>query len=667
MADNVHNPSSTTTHRLVLMPSGRQGDVPHGITVLEAARSLGVEIESICGGRQTCGKCLVALERGSFPKHGITSADDHLTPPGEVEQAYAAEHGIDLRERRMSCAACIVGDVLITVPEESQARKQVIRKAASDLTIEVAPAVRLAYVEVEPAELGSPGDWQRLQAALAAQWGLHGLSIDITALRGLQKALRAGNWAVTVTVWQGREVIRVEPGYVESLYGLAVDVGSTTVAGHLCDLRTGAVLATESMMNPQVRYGEDLMSRVTYGMMEPQGVSRMHRAIIGALNNLAIHAAQTAGIDAGEITDVVLVGNTVMHHLLLGIDPVELGSAPFALATQDPLDLKARDLGLKVLHPGAMVHILPCIAGHVGADNVGVLLAEQPYLDDHISLVVDIGTNAEILLGNRERMLSASSPTGPAFEGAQITHGQRAAPGAIERVRIDPLSGHVRYRVIGDERWSDELDEGESLRPTGICGSGIIEAVAELFATGLLDSSGRFVPDADQRCPQVRRNRRTAELVLASAGETASGQEIVVTQRDIRAIQLAKGALYAGVKLLMDRLGVERVDRIRLAGAFGSYIDPQHAMIIGLIPDCDLEQVVAVGNSAGDGARIALLNAGQRHVAEQAARAVEYVETAVQPGFQDEFVAAMALPHASDSFPHLAELLPAAVAGKPHS
>jgi uncharacterized 2Fe-2S/4Fe-4S cluster protein (DUF4445 family) len=653
------------THRLILMPSGRQGDVSSGTTVLDAAHSLGVEIESICGGRQTCGKCLISLERGTFPKHGITSADEHLSPPDEAELAYAAQHGINLEERRFACSARILGDVLITVPEESQARKQVVRKAASDLTIEVAPAVRLAYVEVEPATLESAGDWERLRTALAEQWGLYDLTIDPVLLRTLQKTLRDGNWAVTVTVWQSREVIRVEPGYNDGLYGLAVDVGSTTVAAHLCDLRTGELLATESMMNPQVRYGEDLMSRISYGMMEPQGVNRMHRAIIAALNTLATNAAKTAGIPSSAITDLVLVGNTVMHHLLLGIDPVELGGLPFALATYDPVDMKARDLGLKAVHPCAMVHVLPCIAGFVGADNVGVLLAEQPNLDDQITLVVDVGTNAEILLGNKDRMLSTSSPTGPAFEGAQITHGQRAAPGAIERVRINRETGEVRFKVIGDDRWSDELGPDESLGATGICGSGMIEVVAELFTAGLIKSGGRFAEDAAQRSPHIRYNGRTFEFVLATASQSATGHEIVITQQDIRAIQLAKGALYAGVKLLMNHLGVDHVDRIKLAGAFGSYIDPLHAMILGMIPDCDLSQVTAVGNSAGDGARIALLNAAQREVALKAARAVEHVASPLNPAFQDLFVAAMSLPHATDPFPHLAGILPDAPAPSP--
>lgn len=644
-------------HRLILMPSGRKGDVPDRATILEAARALGVDIESICNGRLTCGKCQVIPETGSFVKHNITSSADHLTLPGEDELACAAAHGIDLSQRRLACVARLTDDLLVTVPEESQARKQVIRKEAGDLVVEVAPAVRLYYVEVEPASLGGPGDWERVQSELAASHNLPDLAIDPLLLRTLQKTLRDGQWAVTVTVWQGQQVIRIEPGYAESLYGLAIDVGSTTVAAHLCDLRTGVVVATEATMNPQVRYGEDLLSRVSYAMTEPQGVARLNRAVIRALNELAEKTAQSAGIAATDITDVVLVGNTVMHHLLLGIDPSELGQLPFALATYDPVDVKARELGIKAVHPGAMVHVLPCIAGYVGADNVGVLLAEQGRLDDQITLIVDIGTNAEILLGTKDWMLSASSPTGPAFEGAHILHGQRAAAGAVERVRIDRDSGAVRYKVIGDPRWSDELPEGEALRPTGICGSGIIEVVAELFTAGLIDGGGRFVTDAAERSPRVRWAGRVAELVLARADETATGQEIVVTQADVRAIQLAKAALYAGVKIMMQHQGIERVERIRLAGAFGSYIDPRHAMTIGLIPDCDLANVTAIGNAAGDGARLALLNTGQRELARQAARTVTYIETAAKLIFQDTFVEALGLPHSTDSFPHLEALV----------
>jgi uncharacterized 2Fe-2S/4Fe-4S cluster protein (DUF4445 family) len=655
----AENTPEAKTHRIVLTPSGSKGDVPHGITVLSAARELGVDIESICAGRQTCGKCQIELQTGDFQKHGIHSRKAHLSPPDDGERNYAAAHGIDLTQRRLSCTARILGDVLIHIPEESRARKQVIRKEASDLRMDVNPAVGLHYVEVEPAVLGGPSDWERLAAALKAEWDLPELGFDPVLLRSLPATLRQEGGAVTATIWGGREVIRLAPGYNEGLYGFAVDVGSTTVAGYLCDLRTGEVLATEAMMNPQIRFGEDLMSRVSYAMSETAGTQRMQRAILRGLDELAEKACEAAGIQSDEITDMTLVGNTVMHHLLLGINPVELGGAPFALAQREGIDIRARDLGLNSLHEGARAYILPCIAGHVGADCVGVLLAERPLLDEKISLLVDIGTNAEILLGNREELYSASSPTGPAFEGAQITHGQRAAPGAIERVRIDKESGRVRYRVVGDERWNDELAETESLEATGICGSGIIEVVGELLRVGWIDATGRFVEAAHAERSALRKKGRTIELILARADETATGREIVVTQNDVRAIQLAKGALYAGARLLMEEMGVEQVDRIRLAGAFGNYIDPEYAMIIGMIPDCDLRRVSGIGNAAGDGARIALLNVEQREVAERASRSVNYVETAVNPRFQDRFVGAMSLPHSSDPFPHLEGILPA--------
>jgi len=640
---------------VIFMPAGQRGRVPAGTSLLDAARQVGVEIESICGGRLTCGKCKVRIEDGTFQKHGIVSGNGHVSPAGAEEAGLLKRLGAE--DCRLSCATYVQGDVLVTVPEESQARKQIIRKSATERVIEIRPAVRQVYVEVEEAVLEDQrGDWERLRVALAEQWGLENLRIDYFALRDLQRTLRKGNWAATVTLWQDREVIDVRPGYHEGAYGLAVDIGSTTVAGYLCDLRTGEVSATEAMMNPQVTYGEDLMSRVSYAMTHSGGLTKMHRAIIDALNEVAGRAAGQAGIKTSDIYEAVVVGNTVMHHILLGIDPVELGAAPFTLATHDAIDVKARDLGIR-LHAAANVHILPLEAGHVGADNVAVLLAEAPHRQDEMMLIIDIGTNGEILLGNRHRVLSASSPTGPAFEGAQITHGMRAAPGAIERVRIDPETKEPRFKIIGDERWSDEWGDQPGQLASGICGSGIIEAVAELYLAGIVRPDGRFDPDGDG--PRIRWSGRTGAYVLATADQTSTGQPILVTQADVRAIQLAKAALYAGAKLLMNRAGVKTVDKIVLAGAFGSYIDPKHALVIGLIPDCDLKKVYAVGNAAGDGARIALLNRDKRREAQEVARWVEYVETAVEPKFQEEFVAAMHIPHIRDPFPHLRALLPA--------
>jgi uncharacterized 2Fe-2S/4Fe-4S cluster protein (DUF4445 family) len=654
---------------VIFMPSGRRGRIPAGETILEAAWKLGVEIESICGGRLTCNKCRIRVENGSFPKHGITSHESHLSPASPDEERALAQ--LQSRDCRLACVSRIEDDVLIFVPEESRAHKQIIRKSATERLIDVAPAIRQVYVEVDVAVLGQhQGDWGRLQAALAEQWSITGkLTIDLPALRRLQAVLRQGKWKVTVTLWQEREVIDVQPGYQEGIYGLAADIGSTTIVVHLCDLRTGAILATESAMNPQVTYGEDLMSRVSYAMTHNDGLDKMHTAVIDILNKLAARASREAGIRARHIHEAVFVGNTTMIHILLGINPIELGGAPFALANRDAMDVKARELGLR-LHQGAYAHIMPAEAGHVGADNVAVLIAEEPYEQEEIVLTVDVGTNAEIVLGNREWMVSASSPTGPAFEGAQISYGMRAAPGAIERVRIDPETKLARFRIIGEERWSAEWQLAPGAPPdaqpnhlaVGICGSGIIEAVAEMFLAGIVLPDGRFNPELTDH-PRVRWHGRKGEYILATGDQSTTGEPITVTQDDVRNVQLAKAALYAGCKLLMKEAGITAVDRILLAGAFGSYIDPKYAMILGLIPDCDMAKIHAVGNAAGDGARIALLNRHKRLEAQAIARWVRYIETAVHPDFQDEFVAAIHLPHASDPFPHLNGHLPPQVTG----
>ena len=648
---------------VIFMPSGRRGRVPAGTSLLDTARQLGVEIESICGGRLTCGKCRIQVENGQFAKHGILSAESHLTDAAADELALLAKMGSP--DGRLACTALVQNDLLIFIPEESRAHKQIIRKSATERVIEIDPAVRQVYAVVDEAELGEHrGDWGRLQTALHDQWQLDDLTIDLPVLRRLQAVLRQGNWRITVTLWQDRDVIDVQPAYVEGAYGLAVDIGSTTVAGHLCDLRTGAILATDSAMNPQVTYGEDLMSRVSYATLHVDGTEKMHQAIIDTLNRMVAKLAKEAGVRPQTIYEAVFVGNTTMTHLLLNINPVELGGAPFALANREAMDIRTRELGLRI-NPSANIHILPAEAGHVGADNVGVLLAEEPYRQDELVLTVDVGTNAEIVLGNRERLFSASSPTGPAFEGAQITYGMRAAPGAIERVRIDPATHVARFRVIGEERWSDEWQRDGIGQPAhlaaGICGSGIIEVVAELFLAGILLADGRLNPE-NQGERMVWRGRKGA-YILATADQNSTGEPILVTQDDIRNIQLAKAALYAGAKLLMHRASITAVDRIVLAGAFGSYIDPKYAMILGLIPDCDLGKVYAVGNAAGDGARIALLNRHKRIEAQEIARWVRYIETAVDPEFQNEFVGAIHIPHATDAFPHLAGLLPEKRAG----
>ncbi|MFO1468475.1 MAG: ASKHA domain-containing protein [Steroidobacteraceae bacterium] len=633
---------------IVFTPSGKRGRFPVGTPILQAARSLGVDIDSVCGGRGICGRCQILVSEGEFAKHGIRSSVDSLTPVSEPELRYARRQPM-LEGRRLSCSTKLLHDVVIDVPPSSQVHRQVVRKDADTRDIKLHPVVRLHYVEVQEPDMQDPsGDLRRLLDALEFEWRLSNLECDLTVLQKLQAALRAGQWKVTVAVHAAKQIIGVWPGFHETAFGMAVDVGSTTIAAHLCDLLSGELVAAAGLMNPQIRFGEDLMSRVSYSMMNPGGFVQMTTVVREALSTLAADVAASAKIQVEDILEATIVGNPIMHHLVLGIDPVELGGAPFALAVDQALNVTAKSLDIKI-HPNARVYLLPCIAGHVGADTAGMILAERPDLSSEMMLLVDVGTNAEIVLGNRERMLACSSPTGPAFEGAQISCGQRAAPGAIERVRIDPATLEPRYRIIGNEYWSDDPRFGDA-NVTGVCGSGIIEIIAEMYLSGVINQDGVIDGALASRTDRIVATGRTFAYVL-KRGEVT----LQITQNDVRAIQLGKAALYAGVRLLMEHMGVEAVDRIRLAGAFGSHIDVKYAMILGMIPDCDLSKVGSAGNAAGTGARIALLDSTARPVIEEIVRRVEKIETAIEAKFQAHFVEAMAIPHKTAAYPNLSQ------------
>ena len=650
---------------VVFTPSGKRGQFPKGTPVLTAARQLGVDLDSVCGGRGICSKCQITPSYGEFPKHGVTAVDGALSDWNAVEQRYDDKRGLT-KGRRLGCQAKIEGDIVIDVPAESQVHKQVVRKAASDRVIEMDPATKLYFIEVAEPDMHEPsGDLERLNDALKSQWGLEEVSADLRVMRKLQPALRKGKWQITAAVFQDHKagkgrILELWPGlHEDGIFGLAIDLGSTTIAAHLTDLRSGAVVASSGLMNPQIRFGEDLMSRVSYAMMNPGGDLEMTAAVREAMNTLIAEIANEAEIDPNLIVEIVFVCNPVMHHLLLGIDPVELGQAPFALATSEALTLAAQELDITSTNGSARVFILPCIAGHVGADAAAVALSEEPGQSEDLVLVVDVGTNAEILLGDQTQVLACSSPTGPAFEGAQISSGQRAAPGAIEKIEIDPESKDPRFRVIGCDLWSDEpgFDSATAVSGiTGICGSGIIEAVAELRMAGLMDDSGLLGSADATGTPRMIPDGRTHSYVVHDASATG-GPVISVTQGDIRAIQLAKSALYAGARLLMDEMGVDKVDRVVLAGAFGAHISSKHAMVLGMIPDVPLDKVFSAGNAAGTGARIALCNKKARTDIERIVREIVKVETAIEPKFQEHFVAANAIPHKTDTFEELAKIV----------
>jgi uncharacterized 2Fe-2S/4Fe-4S cluster protein (DUF4445 family) len=639
-------------YTVIFQPSGRRGKVEEGTTLLDAARGLGVDIESLCGAARVCGKCKVRIEEGYFQKFGIESRANNLSSVLKEEKEKLEEYEL-YNHYRLACCAAVRGDVLVFVPAESRTGGQVILETGRKRDISIDPVVKNYYIEMPSAAMDDQrDDFERIRSALVQRYGLQELLLDYPVAKTLSETIRRAGWKVTVSVWDEKEIIKVSPGLVENLWGVAVDIGSTTVAAYLCNLRTGETVAKKSIMNPQIVYGEDILSRITYSLTNKNGLEKMSKAIVGGINSLLDALVEEARLTNEDIIDMVLVGNTVMHHIMLSIDPAYVGRVPFTPAFKCGIDIKARDLGLK-MNKSSYVHWLPLEAGFVGADNIAVLIAEEPYRQEEATLIVDIGTNGEIVFGNRERLFSTSCATGPALEGAHIKYGMRAAFGAIEGVMIDPQTKVPRVKIIGEEGW---FKAGDKPLARGICGSGIIDVCAEMFKTGIIDGTGRF--NRQISGPRVRRGADgKMEYVLCFAGETAIGRDITVTQGDIRAIQLAKSALYCGAEYLMQKFGVEKPDRIVFAGAFGSFINKESAMVIGMVPDCDLEKVCAVGNAAGDGAKLALLSAKKRQEAEEIAKKVTFIETAAEPDFQIRFAEALSFPHKRHNFSSIHHLI----------
>lgn len=639
-------------HTVAALPSGLRGRVQHGTSLRTALRGMGVEIESVCAENATCGKCKVLIADGEFPEYGVVSSPSSLSGRQAEEVEYLRRHaavvnqrGWDPNQVRLACQARVIGDVVVTVPEDSMLGRQIVRKSARTRTIEIRPSLRKYLVELTPPTLKNPkSDWDRLASGICTSMGLvrsgeaelpapNDLYIDAAALRALPEVLRKSNWRVTVTVRDDREVVRVEGGYADALIGAALDIGTTTVALYLCDLNSGETLAVESAMNPQIAFGEDVMSRIQFSQAAPDGLLQLHKAIIKTVNQLLTRAAANTSIETTDIIELVMVGNTTMQHLFLDLSPAHLGAAPFVPVSSRSMDVKARDLRL-VINSGATVHVLPAIASFIGADTTAVLLSEEPQEQDENWLIIDIGTNAELVLGNRRRLVCASTPTGPAFEGAHITHGMRAAPGAIEHVKVESPTHPAEWKLIGEERWCSGV-------PLGLCGSAVVDTVAELVRVGIIDKSGRFVKDPDPS-GRLREGPAGREYVISLAHETGAAVDICLTQTDIRQIQLAKGALSVAAQSLLEKFGIAAPDKVLLAGAFGSYLDKYSALAIGMLPDIDPERVFVVGNAAGDGARIALLNRIKRHEAAALAARVERHELPAEKTFQDRFISALA-------------------------
>ena len=667
--------SGTEKFDVLFLPSGHKGRFAAGTHVLDAARELGVGIESICGGTGACAKCKCQVLDGTFDdeghelsmghmvtaatRHGMRSKDAHVSPITEHEQKLARKHHFKSGER-LSCQARVQGDVVVYIPEEARVREAIVRKAAGKPIAVRNPVTRKYFVTVPAPTLEDHrGDWERLRDALNVKHGIDA-RIDFTALKQLSdlaKPQRAKVMQLTATVWTPDvnapgEVVRIENGdTTATLLGLAVDLGTTTMASYLCDMHTGETIATESVMNPQIKIGgDDVMNRIA-ASDNPEKLDRMQKAVTGALAELADRVTQSAGYTAQDISEIVLVANTCMHHIFLGLDPDSLGKSPFNPRIAHSVNIKARELQIAHVLPSINIHLLANQAGFVGADNTAVAIALEPYNSDDLVAIIDIGTNGEILVGNRHKIYSTSCPTGPALEGASIKYGVRAARGAIEKVRIEP-NFDVRFKVIGKEAWNTRM-QAEDIGAIGLCGSAIIDAVGELYKGGILAANGKFNMEIDT--PRLRRGEEgDPEFVIAWAAETSIGRDITMTIDDVRNVQLAKAAVYSGIQVLLDKLGKAKPEKVILAGAFGSHLDLRRSLMLGLFHDVGFGNMHSVGNAAGDGARMALMNRAKREEAEHIARRIHYVELTNEAGFVPHFVDATLLPHKKHAFPSLA-------------
>lgn len=608
--------------KVVFLPEGKRGEVAVGENILRIANKLGVDINSLCGGFGTCGKCRIIVVQGIESLNDPTNSEKHFLSELELNKGY-----------RLACEAVIEGDkeLVIEIPPESRVGTQILQIEGVETQVKLEPLVKKIVVKVQAPTLESVlADAERLLAVLKKQFSLEA-KIRPISLRKLPIALRKDS-TVSVTLWQD-EIVDVEPGVKDELLGFAVDIGTTKMAGYLVDLTTGKVLSVSSRMNPQIRYGEDVMSRITYVVREKEGLRDMQSAVIEAINEMIDEACTIAGKSKENIYEMTAVGNTAMHHFFLGLPPNFLGLSPYPPVVQGSVDVRAKELSIDMC-PDGNVHVLPVIAGFVGADNVGVILSTEIYKSDVLTLAMDIGTNTEILLGDKNELMVCSTASGPAFEGAHIKHGMRAATGAIEKIRIDPRNFEVEYQTIGGGK------------PRGLCGSAIVDALAEMLKAGVLDRSGKINLKLDSSRVRVGKDG-VPEFVIAWRGETSIGEDITVTQKDVRELQLAKAAMFTGVRILMKKKKVSREDleSIIIAGAFGSHINPESAMTIGMFPGVPLDRVRSVGNAAGSGARMALMSRKARELAKEISKKVKYVELAADAEFQREFLSAMYLPH----------------------
>lgn len=614
-------PGGSDTFEVDFEPAGRRVRVAAGTLLLEAARSAGIGLASVCGGDGTCGRCRVRVMEGA------------LGDPSDADRRALSRTEIAAGER-LACRVDVTSDVKVHVPKASLITSQRLQVTGPHRMIAPDPAVRAFHVQAEPPSLADArSDFDRVAAAATVTHGLRRLHADPAVLAQLTGMVRRTAWEVTLLV-RGVDVVGVlEPG--RHAIGLAVDLGTTKIAGYLIDLETGEELVGEGLMNPQIAYGEDVISRLSYSVRQPGGAETLARVVREGLDQLVGIMCETAGVTREQVAEGCIVANTAMHHLLLGLPGRQLSQAPFVASTSSPVEVRARDLQVAIA-PDARIHIPPNIGGFVGADHVAMILGTDLDRVHAVKIGVDIGTNTEIVLRRPSmgHLASTSCASGPAFEGAHIRDGMRAATGAIERVRMFEDGRAPEVDTIGDAP------------AVGVCGSGIVDAVAELYRTGRIDHRGRFQAGA----PGVRRGEKHLETVISPAATNGIGRDICITQGDVNEIQLAKGAIECGISILLDATGTDpaAVDEVVVAGAFGSYLDLDNALAIGLLPRLPNAAYVQVGNAAGTGAKAALLSLRERGRAREIAHEAGYVELTTYPGFQRRFANSMLLPRSQD-------------------
>ena len=606
---------------VVFEPEGKRVMMQPGVTVLEAAKKIGVGIRSECGGKGTCGKCKVVIKDNKAVSKLTEAEMKHLSKL-EIDSGY-----------RLACQTRIKQNIVVTVPPESRIGERKIQVIGLERTLPLNPSIKKIHITLAKPTLSDVRpDFERLFDHLKSVNTFKKLEIDYELLKKLPDILRDKNWDVTVTIWDNSKIVDVEPGNTsKELYGFAVDIGTSKIVGYLVDLTTGKTISTGSIENPQIMHGEDIITRITFATGSDSNLKALQKLVINGINQVIHEACRKAKVNPNKIYEATVVGNTAMLHLFLAIQPRYLVLSPFVPAIKKSLNIKAKNLELKI-NPRGNVHVLPVIAGFVGADAVADALSTGILESNELSLLIDIGTNTEVFVGNSEDMITCSCASGPAFEGAHIKHGMKAVTGAIEKVRIIS-EDEVEYEVIG------------SVKPTGICGSAVIDIIAEMFKQGIIDNRGRF--NLKIKTPRLRKNNKWTEFVVAWGDETATGKEITVTQRDINEILLAKAAIYTGCSILMKRRNVkeEDIDRVYIAGAFGSYINPENAKIIGLIPDVPTRKIKFAGNTAVTGAKMALISKEIREKAILISKKVRYLELTIDPDFSEEFVNALFIPN----------------------